>query len=123
MEYQYLNIYLHPVVVIASNITKISYNPTAILRRYMDDFKKIQIVFTRLQNAGLKMKREKCQFLQKSLKYLDHIIDETGLHTDSAKVSAIKDVEPPNNTYNPIKIIFRHGNVLPKICFRDSFFL
>ena len=40
----------------------------------------LEIVLSRLQEAGLHLKREKCTFRQKSCKYLGHEIDAEGIH-------------------------------------------
>jgi len=34
-----------------------------------------------LSNAGLRVKLSKCKFIQKSIEYLGHRLDENGLHT------------------------------------------
>lgn len=54
-------------------------------------------VLRRLEEAGLKIKREKCCFLQKSVKYLGHIIDKTGLHMDDSKIIAIQNAPSPTD--------------------------
>ena len=38
-------------------------------------------VLQRLQSAGMRLKREKCAFLLKSVTFLGHVISEEGLHT------------------------------------------
>lgn len=43
-----------------------------------------------LKMAGLKVKKEKCNFLQTSIEYLGHKIYEEGLHTLSKHVNAIQ---------------------------------
>ncbi|CAI6367254.1 unnamed protein product [Macrosiphum euphorbiae] len=50
-----------------------------------------------LNTAGLKVKKEKCNFLQKSIEYLGHKIDGEGLHTLSKHVNAIKGAPAPQN--------------------------
>lgn len=52
-------------------------------------------VFTKLREAGLKLNPEKCYFCKKELKYLGHIINQTGIQTDPEKVSAIKEFPTP----------------------------
>ena len=46
-------------------------------------------VLKRIQQAGLRLKKEKCEFLAKSVVYLGHMIDEKGLHPTTDKVDAI----------------------------------
>ena len=57
----------------------------------------LKIVLSRLQEAGLHLKREKCTFRQKSCKYLGHEIDAEGIHPTNDKVLAIENAPPPQN--------------------------
>jgi len=41
------------------------------------------------------------KFVQKSIEYLDHRIDETGLHTLSKHVEAIEKADVPENKTKP----------------------
>ncbi|RXN37938.1 Retrovirus-related Pol polyprotein from transposon 412 [Labeo rohita] len=54
--------------------------------------KRLELVFTRLRAHGLKLAPKKCHFLRRSVKFLGHIIDKTGVATDPDKVSAISAV-------------------------------
>lgn len=62
-------------------------------------------VFNRLSNSGLTVARDKCQFCRKSLKFLGFVVDDTGLHVDPEKVSAIVNMPPPQNTTEVRRII------------------
>jgi len=42
-----------------------------------------------LQEAGITLNIEKCQFFKTSVKFLGSIIDEQGIHTDPMKTKAI----------------------------------
>ena len=55
------------------------------------------IVLQRLQSYGLRMKRDKCAFLQPSVEYLGHKVDAEGLHALPSKVEAILQAPAPNN--------------------------
>ena len=48
-------------------------------------------VLKRLREAGLKLKRNKCFFLAKSVVYLGHTIDADGLHPTPDKLQAVQD--------------------------------
>ena len=52
-------------------------------------------VIERLHNAQLSIKISKCRFFETSLKFLGHIISETGLSPDPAKIEAIKKMKQP----------------------------
>lgn len=48
-------------------------------------------------SVGLKAKKEKCKFFQKSVKYLGHELDESGIHPTEDKVKAIKNTPSLTN--------------------------
>ena len=54
-------------------------------------------VLKRLEEAGLRLKREKCEFLSTSVVYLGHRIDAEGLHPTADKVDAIHEAPTPQN--------------------------
>ena len=58
----------------------------------------LEEVFSRLQQAGLRLKRSKCVFMSSSVEYLGYIIDKDGLHPSQQKVKAVKNAPRPNNT-------------------------
>ena len=57
----------------------------------------LDLVFTRLQQYGLRLKPSKCNLFCKQLKFLGHVISEQGLSKDESKIQAIRDWEPPTN--------------------------
>ena len=54
-----------------------------------EHFHNLEEVLQRLQRHGVRLRKEKCQFLQESVEYLGHRIDETGVHTSPQKVKAV----------------------------------
>ena len=54
-------------------------------------------VLRTLEEAGLRLNKFKCEFLQPSIEYLGHIIDEQGIHPTEEKVRAIKEAPTPTN--------------------------
>jgi hypothetical protein len=46
-------------------------------------------VFSRLRDANLKLNPEKCHFCCSELRYLGHIVNRDGVHTDLKKIRAI----------------------------------
>ena len=54
-------------------------------------------VFRRVRAAGLKIKRDKCQFAQESVKFLGHIVSARGTEPDSLKVEAVRDFATPTS--------------------------
>ena len=53
-------------------------------------------VLTRLESAGLHLKREKCLFCQPEVTYLGHIICADGLKPSPNKVRAVSDLPSPS---------------------------
>ena len=58
---------------------------------------RLNVVFRRLQEAGLVLNIEKCTFFQESVSYLGLFIDRNGLHKSPEKVKAIVQSRVPSN--------------------------
>ena len=56
---------------------------------------KLEVVFGRLRDAGLKLKAKKCDLMKRKVAFLGHIVDAEGVHCDPAKVDAVRDWETP----------------------------
>ncbi|CAI5680231.1 unnamed protein product [Oreochromis niloticus] len=54
-------------------------------------------VLNRLKDFGLKLSPEKCHFFKASVKYLGHVVDARGVHTDPDKISALREWPRPSN--------------------------
>ena len=50
-----------------------------------------------IEQAGLRLNRSKCFFLQPRLEYLGHVLDEAGRHPTEDKIRAIKEASAPTN--------------------------
>ena len=57
----------------------------------------LEIIFERLLEAGLKLKRSKCSFMTMHIEYLGHLILEKGIELMPNKLSAIKEMPAPRN--------------------------
>ena len=75
---------------------------------YLDDFlvsaateeehlQKLEMVFNRLEKAGLQARESKCEFMVPSMSYLGHQIDEEGLHPLADKVQAVVETPSPKS--------------------------
>ena len=62
-----------------------------------DHLHNLQLVLDRLEEAGLHLKKGKCEFLVPSIIYLGHKIDSEGLHPLPAKIEAISNASTPKN--------------------------
>lgn len=51
----------------------------------------------RLEEYGLKVRKDKCEFFRPSVEYLGYVIDSTGLHKAPSKVKAIVEAPSPEN--------------------------
>lgn len=54
---------------------------------------RLEMVFSRLKDHNLKLAPKKCHFLRRSVKFLGHVISESGVRTDPEKVEAISQVQ------------------------------
>jgi hypothetical protein len=83
-------------------------NFSAFIKVYMDDIiifskkeeeheKHLRLLFEKLRTFGLKLKREKCNFMVKEIKFLSHIVSDKGIKPTEEKIEAIKNLIPPKN--------------------------
>ena len=57
----------------------------------------LEIVFSRLRETGLKMKRSKCDFFKSEIHYLGHLISPEGISPLPNKLDSIKHMPVPNS--------------------------
>ena len=57
----------------------------------------LQLIFDRLEKAGLTLKTDKCQFAKPSVKYLGHILSAEGVTPNPEKIEIIKNYPRPAN--------------------------
>ena len=62
-----------------------------------EHLERLDKVLTRLEQYGLKLNPEKCQFVRPSVKCLGHIISKEGVSTDPDKIEAVKTWPRPTN--------------------------
>ena len=62
-----------------------------------DHLHNLQEVLSRLEQAGMHLKKDKCAFLLSQVEYLGHQISQEGLHPTKEKVRAIVDAPAPCN--------------------------
>jgi hypothetical protein len=86
-----LRSFLHRFVLVFFDDILIYNNTWADLLRH------IRVVFFELRQHQLYVKRTKCAFSTASISYLGHVISETGIAMDSAKVHAIHDWPAPRS--------------------------
>ena len=68
---------------------------------WSDDFdtlmERMERVFTRFENMGLKLNLEKCCFAQTSVKFLGNVVSREGVSPCSSSVEAIQKMKPPTD--------------------------
>ena len=57
----------------------------------------LKIIFEKLREASLKLKRSKCSFMKMHIEDLSHLISEKGIELMLDKLSAIKEMPAPRN--------------------------
>ena len=104
-NFDLLLLYLDDILVFASIIE--------------EHIKRLEYVFSRLKEHGLKMKPGKCHFFKREAKFLGHVLSEKGIITDPDKTKAVKDGPDPQNR-EATQAIPWTGRVLPP--FRERIF-
>ncbi|KAL5473290.1 hypothetical protein EMCRGX_G027757 [Ephydatia muelleri] len=64
---------------------------------YSEHLDRLERVFLKLQGAGLKLRSEKCHFVQKAVKYLGHVVYDKGICPDPAKTDVVANYPIPKN--------------------------
>ncbi|XP_026526821.1 uncharacterized protein K02A2.6-like, partial [Notechis scutatus] len=59
--------------------------------------KRLRTVLQKFKNAGLKVKKEKCQLCTERVEFLGYLLDKKGIHPTEKKVTAIKNAPRPRN--------------------------
>lgn len=80
---QSLLLYLDDIIVFSSSVSQ--------------HLQRMEVVLSRLQREGLKIKLEKCAFFQKEVRYLGHVISSQGVSTDPAKIEAVAQWQRPRH--------------------------
>ena len=57
----------------------------------------LRAVLERLQTAGVTLNAQKCVFNKRRIRFLGHVIDGDGIHPDPQKVSAVLQMDRPQN--------------------------
>ena len=64
---------------------------------FPEHLERLTNVFLKLQDAGLKLKTEKCKFVQKAVKYLGHVVSAEGICPDPAKTEVVVSYPVPTS--------------------------
>ena len=80
--------------------------------------KNLHAVFNCFRQAGLRLKKQKCRFLAKSVEYLRFTIDQQGVHPSEGKAKAIKSAPNPKNLTELkayLGLLTYYGKFLPNL--------
>lgn len=80
-----------------------------------EHLQRLDDVLARLEEAGLRLKEEKCFFMLPSVEYLGHNISAEGLRPTQDKVRAITDAPSPQNVSQLRGLINYYGKFLPNL--------
>nr|CAH8840276.1 unnamed protein product [Trichobilharzia regenti] len=76
-------VYLDDILVVANSINEL--------------YSRTEAVLSRMQDNGLRLRSEKCQFSLRSVKYLGFIFDASGRRPDPDNIRAIKEMPAPTD--------------------------
>ena len=64
---------------------------------FQEHLNRLQQVFQRIRDYGLKLSPKKCSFFMKKVKYVGHIVSKDGVEPDPDKLSKVKNWPTPTN--------------------------
>ena len=77
--------------------------------------KNLIAVLSSFRQAGLRLKKQKCRFLAKSVEYLGFTIDQQGVHPSEGKVQAIKSAQNLTEFKAYLGLLTYYGKFLPNL--------
>ena len=87
-------------------------------RSQQDHLKNLEKVLKRLEEAGMRLKQEKCTFLMPEVEYLGHRICQEGLQPTESKVRAVADAPEPKRVSELrsfLGLVNYYGKFLPNL--------
>uniref|UniRef100_A0A914UTP1 RNA-directed DNA polymerase n=1 Tax=Plectus sambesii TaxID=2011161 RepID=A0A914UTP1_9BILA len=85
--------------------------------------KVIDDVLHRFSEYGLRLRRDKCQFFEKRIKFLGFVIDAAGRHPNPEKISAIKEMPAPRDITQLrafLGLVNFYGSFIPQMSTRTA---
>lgn len=83
LHWKVLLVYLDDVIVFAKTVD--------------EELTRLETVFQRLRDAGLKLKPRKCHLFKRSVLYLGHVVSPDGISTDPEKIKVVEDWPVPTS--------------------------
>ena len=78
----------------------------------------LEAVLSKMESAGVRLKKEKCTFLLPAVEYLGHKISKQGLHPSAEKTRAIKEAPTPCNVTQLksfLGLVNYYGKFIPNV--------
>ena len=66
-------------------------------KNFEEHLERLEAVFSRLKQHGLKLKPNKCEFFKTKVNYLGHVVSHSRVETDPDKISALASWPEPDN--------------------------
>jgi len=66
-------------------------------RTFDEHIDRLRIVFTKLRDAGLKLRKDKCTFAQSQTTYLGYVISKNGIEPDAKKIESVQSFPRPTD--------------------------
>ena len=64
---------------------------------YEEHLRRIDLVFSRLRETGLKLSPKKCSFFMRKVRYMGHVVTEHGIEPDPDKIEEVKSWPKPTS--------------------------
>lgn len=87
-------------------------------RNEVEHLSNLERVLSRLKERGMRLRRDKCRFMQERVDYLGHTLDAQGIHTSTQKVKAILEAPTPGNVHQLrsfLGLLNYYGKFLPNL--------
>ncbi|UYV66781.1 K02A2.6-like, partial [Cordylochernes scorpioides] len=78
----------------------------------------LKTVFLRLEKYNIKLKKDKCKFVQREIEYLGHLIKDDGIRPLDHKVQALQKAKSPTNISELrsfLGLVNYHGKFIPNL--------
>jgi hypothetical protein len=83
LRWEMLLVYLDDVIIFSTTVE--------------EHLKRLDIVFSKLGEVGLKLKPKKCNLFQREVVYLGHVVSPVGISTDPSKIEVIENWPTPKD--------------------------
>jgi hypothetical protein len=61
-----------------------------------EHFRRVEHIFQKIKESGLRINPEKCQFMVEKTKFLGYVVSKDGIETDKTKIEAIDKFQNPS---------------------------